>query len=29
MTADLRALYRDVIVDHSRDPRNVRALETG
>jgi nitrogen fixation NifU-like protein len=29
MTADLRALYRDVIVDHSRHPRNFRALETG
>ena len=29
MTADLRALYRDVIVDHSRRPRNFRALETG
>jgi nitrogen fixation NifU-like protein len=29
MTADLRALYRDVIVDHSRHPRNFRALEAG
>ena len=29
MTADLRALYRDVIVDHSKHPRNVRTLEAG
>ena len=29
MTADLRALYRDVIVDHSRHPRNFRALDAG
>jgi nitrogen fixation NifU-like protein len=29
MTADLRALYRDVIVDHSRHPRNFRTLEAG
>jgi nitrogen fixation protein NifU and related proteins len=29
MTADLRALYRDVIVDHSRHPRNFGALENG
>jgi nitrogen fixation protein NifU and related proteins len=29
MTADLRVLYRDVIVDHSRHLRNFRALEVG
>ena len=29
MTADLRALYRDVIVDHSKHPRNFRTLEAG
>jgi nitrogen fixation protein NifU and related proteins len=29
MTADLRALYRDVILDHSRHPRNFRRLEAG
>ena len=27
MTSDLRALYRDVIVDHSKHPRNFRTLE--
>ena len=27
MTSDLQALYRDVIVDHSKRPRNFRALE--
>jgi nitrogen fixation protein NifU and related proteins len=26
---DLRTLYRDVIVDHSRHPRNFRTLEVG
>lgn len=29
MTSDLQALYRDVIVDHSRHPRNFRTLEAG
>jgi nitrogen fixation NifU-like protein len=29
VTADLRALYRDVIVDHSKHPRNLRTLEAG
>ena len=29
MTSDLQALYRDVIVDHSKRPRNFRALEGG
>lgn len=29
MTADLRALYRDVIVDHSKHPRNFGTLEAG
>jgi nitrogen fixation NifU-like protein len=29
MTADLRALYRDVIVRHSKHPRNFRSLEAG
>ena len=29
MTADVHALYRDVIVDHSRHPRNFRTLEVG
>ena len=29
MTSDLQALYRDVIVDHSKRPRNFRALEAG
>ena len=29
MTSDLEALYRDVIVDHSKHPRNFRALEAG
>ncbi len=29
MTSDLRALYRDVIVDHSKHPRNFRTLEAG
>jgi nitrogen fixation NifU-like protein len=27
MTSDLRTLYRDVIVDHSKHPRNLRTLE--
>lgn len=27
MTSDLRTLYRDVIVDHSKHPRNFRTLE--
>lgn len=27
MTSDLRTLYRDVIVDHSKHPRNFRPLE--
>ena len=27
MTSDLQTLYRDVIVDHNRHPRNFRALE--
>jgi nitrogen fixation NifU-like protein len=29
MTSDIQALYRDVIVDHSKHPRNVRTLEAG
>ena len=29
MTSDLQALYRDVIVDHNRHPRNFRALNAG
>jgi nitrogen fixation NifU-like protein len=29
MTSDLRALYRDVIVDHGKRPRNFRTLEAG
>jgi nitrogen fixation protein NifU and related proteins len=29
MTSDVRALYRDVIVDHSKHPRNFRPLEAG
>ena len=29
MTSDLQALYRDVIVDHNRHPRNFRTLEVG
>jgi nitrogen fixation NifU-like protein len=29
MTADLRALYREVIVDHSRHPRNFGTLGAG
>ncbi len=29
MTSDLQLLYRDVIVDHSRHPRNVRTLAAG
>ena len=29
MTSDLRALYREVIVDHSKHPRNFRTLEAG
>ncbi len=29
MTSDLQALYRDVIVDHSKHPRNFRTLEAG
>lgn len=29
MTSDLESLYRDVIVDHSRHPRNFRALDAG
>jgi len=28
MTSDLRTLYRDVILDHSKRPRNLRTLET-
>jgi len=27
MTSDLDALYRDVILDHNREPRNFRALD--
>jgi nitrogen fixation NifU-like protein len=27
MTSDLDALYRDVILDHNRQPRNFRALD--
>jgi nitrogen fixation protein NifU and related proteins len=27
MTSDLEALYRDVILDHNRQPRNFRALD--
>jgi nitrogen fixation NifU-like protein len=29
MTSDLRTLYRDVIVDHSKHPRNFRTLQAG
>ena len=29
MTSDLQALYRDVIIDHNRQPRNFRTLEAG
>lgn len=29
MTSDLQALYRDVIVDHSKHPRNFRTIEGG
>ena len=29
MTSDLQALYRDVIVDHNRQPRNFRTLAAG
>jgi nitrogen fixation NifU-like protein len=29
MTSDLQALYRDVIVDHNRHPRNFRPIEAG
>lgn len=29
MTADLETLYRDVILDHHKRPRNFRALEGG
>ena len=29
MTSDLQALYRDVVIDHNRHPRNFRALEAG
>jgi nitrogen fixation NifU-like protein len=29
MTSDLQALYRDVIIDHSRHPRNFRTLDGG
>ena len=29
MTSDLQALYRDVIVDHHRHPRNFHTLEAG
>ena len=29
MTSDVRALYRDVIVDHSKHPRNFRPLGAG
>ena len=27
MTSDLEALYRDVILDHNRQPRNLRVLD--
>lgn len=29
MTSDVEALYRDVILDHNRRPRNFRALAAG
>jgi nitrogen fixation protein NifU and related proteins len=29
MTSDLEALYRDVILDHNKRPRNHRVLEAG
>ena len=29
MTSDLQALYRDVILDHNRHPRNFLTLEAG
>jgi nitrogen fixation NifU-like protein len=29
MTSDVQALYQDVIVDHSKHPRNVRSLDGG
>ena len=29
MTSDLEALYRDVILDHNKRPRNFRTLEGG
>jgi nitrogen fixation protein NifU and related proteins len=29
MMSDLRTLYRDVIVDHSKHPRNFRTIEAG
>jgi len=29
MTSDLEALYRDVIIDHNKRPRNFRTLEGG
>ena len=29
MTSDLQALYRDIIVDHHRQPRNFRTLTAG
>ena len=29
MTTDLEALYRDVIVDHSKHPRNLGSIATG
>jgi nitrogen fixation NifU-like protein len=29
MTSDLEALYRDVILDHNKRPRNRRVLEAG
>jgi nitrogen fixation NifU-like protein len=29
MTSDLQALYRDVIVDHNRHPRNFRTIDAG
>jgi nitrogen fixation NifU-like protein len=29
MTADLQALYQDTILEHNRQPRNFRALDTG
>ena len=29
MTSDLHALYREVIVDHNRHPRNFHTLEVG